>query len=95
LELNNFWDFIEQIGNRATFKPHRLLMLLAVIDLLEEEPVNRIYFDERLKKNLLSISMNMVHPVTATDHIHHFFIYSLQAFGFYNQKKGGRRFSTR
>jgi serine/threonine protein kinase len=88
LELNNFWDFIEQIGNRATFKPHRLLMLLAVIDLLEEEPVNRIYFDERLKKKFTKYFNEYGAPGDSNRPHTPFFHLQSSGFWFLQPKKG-------
>lgn len=35
---------------RGSFKPHKLILLLAVLDLLKEKPVNKISYDEGLKQ---------------------------------------------
>lgn len=50
MTIDSFFEDMELQLGKGTFKPHKLVMLLAVLDLMKEKPINRIYYDEELKR---------------------------------------------
>jgi hypothetical protein len=49
MDLRGFINMLDILSDGPSYKPHKYLLLLAVLDILQKAPENKIYFDENLK----------------------------------------------
>lgn len=53
MDLNDFFNNLDILSKGSSYKPHKYLLLLAVLDMFQiaKTPENKIYFDDRLKSH--------------------------------------------
>jgi hypothetical protein len=72
MDLRGFINMLDILSDGPSYKPHKYLLLLAVLDILQKAPENKIYFDENLKSYFTKyfkqykrkgIGTDLIHPI--------------------------------